>query len=243
MDRAAYIISMRADTELLVTTVAGHLDRPVPTCPGWTCERLAGHLGRVQRWTAGWIRSGEATEVERPPGGEAVLGWVRDGIDGLVEALEATDPDAPMATWAGEQPGSFWPRRMALEAALHRVDAQLAVGAPTPVATGLALDGIAELFAVIAPWRGTGDLEGTGQTLHLHATDPDLDAHDSGGEWLVTLAPGGLRCEHVHAKADVAVRGRASDLLLLLWNRVGPERCEVFGDSGLLDRWRAAVTV
>src|SRR5690606_4587906 len=126
---------------------------------------------------------------ERPPEGEAVLGWVRDGIDGLVEALEATDPDAPMATWAGEQPGSFWPRRMALEAALHRVDAQLAVGAPTPVATGLALDGIDELFTVIAPWRGTGDLEGTGQTLHLHATDPDLDAHGGGGEWLVTLAP------------------------------------------------------
>jgi hypothetical protein len=49
--------------------------------------------------------------------------------------------------------------------------------------------------------------------------------------------------EHAHAKGDVAVRGTASDLLLLLWNRAGSDRFQVFGDAGLLDRWRAAVTV
>jgi hypothetical protein len=31
--------------------------------------------------------------------------------------------------------------------------------------------------------------------------------------------------------------------LLLLWNRVGTERVEVFGDADLLARWRRAVTV
>ena len=63
------------------------------------------------------------------------------------------------------------------------------------------------------------------------------------GEWLVTLGPEGPTVEHAHAKGDVAVRGTASDLLLLLWNRVPVDRCEVFGDAGLLDRWREAVTL
>jgi MDMPI C-terminal domain len=41
----------------------------------------------------------------------------------------------------------------------------------------------------------------------------------------------------------VAVRGTASDLLLLLWNRVSADRFEVFGDAELLEWWRAAVKV
>jgi predicted lipid carrier protein YhbT len=63
------------------------------------------------------------------------------------------------------------------------------------------------------------------------------------GEWLVTLGPTGVTVEHAHAKGDVAVRGTASDLLLLLWNRAGADRFQVFGDTSLLDRWRASVTV
>ncbi len=46
-----------------------------------------------------------------------------------------------------------------------------------------------------------------------------------------------------HAKGDVAVRGRAEDLLLLLWGRreVGVEGNQVFGDADLLDRFVAAI--
>jgi hypothetical protein len=44
----------------------GHfvLAADVPTCPGWTVERLVGHVGRIYRWTAGWITTGAAAEVE-----------------------------------------------------------------------------------------------------------------------------------------------------------------------------------
>ena len=242
MDPASYRASLQADTTLLIDTASAALDRDVPTCPGWTCERLVGHIGRVHRWTAGWITTGGPPEVEAAPAGEAVVEWARAGLDELVTALGATQDDATVDTWYGPQPAVFWPRRMAIEAALHRFDAQAAVGATTPVDTGLAVDAVDELFAVVLPMRGTGDLEGTGETIHLHATDPDLDRF-GGGEWLLTLAAGGLTVERVHAKGDVAVRGTASDLLLLLWNRVGTERVEVFGDADLLARWRQAVTV
>jgi hypothetical protein len=147
---------------------------------------------------------------------------------------------------------------MAVEAALHRFDAQAAVGRTTPVATALAVDGIDELFTVLLPLRGTAGLGGGGQTVHLHATDPGID-DVGGGEWLVTLGPEGLDVERTHAKGDVAVRATASDLLLLLWNRrslddtddTGPDggsdggaaRFGVFGDRAVLDRWRAEITL
>ncbi len=243
MDRTSYLTSLRADVDLLLAAAGSALDRPVPTCPGWTCERLVRHMGRVHRWTAGWVASGEAPEVEQPPTGDAVVAWARAGADEMIAALGRADPDAPMETWAGEQPAIFWPRRMAIEAAIHRFDAQSAIDDTTPVATALALDAIDEMFEVIVPFRGTGDLGGTGQTIHLHATDPDLEQVGGGGEWLVTFGPGAITVDHVHAKGDVAVRGTASDLLLLLWNRLDVAQVQVFGDTGLLDRWRTEVTV
>lgn len=240
MDRASHLASLRADADLLLATAGRALDRPVPTCPGWTCERLAGHVGRVYRWTAVWVATGHSGEVERAPAGDPVVAWARAGLDELVVVLEAADPDARVATWAGAQPGDFWPRRMAVETAVHRFDAQAAVGETTPVGTALAVEGIDELFDVLLPQRGTGDLARGGETLHLHATDPDLG---DAGEWLVTLGVDALAVEHAHAKGDVAVRGTASDLLLLLTNRVGLDRFQVFGDESLLHRWRAAVTL
>jgi uncharacterized protein (TIGR03083 family) len=249
MDRASYLASLRADAELLLATAGAALDRPLPTCPGWTGERLVGHVGRVHRWTAGWITSGAAPDIERPPAGDAVVAWARAGLAELIAALDATatgDPavEGTVETWAGPQPAIFWPRRMAIETALHRYDAEAAVDRPTPIGTALAVDAVDEMLTVVLPLRGTGDLGGAGETIHLHATDPDLDAV-GGGEWLVTLGAAGVTVDHAHAKGDLAVRGTASDLLLLLWNRVGgdDDRFQVFGDAGLLERWRTSVTM
>jgi hypothetical protein len=79
-------------------------------------------------------------------------------------------------------------------------------------------------------------LAGTGQTIHLHATDIEA------GEWLLDLQPDQVRWERSHAKGDVAARASASDLLLLLWSRIPPAAVETFGDAGLLSRWQQAAT-
>jgi hypothetical protein len=152
-------------------------------------------------------------------------------VQGLVHALSTMDTDGLWPTWAGERPGSFYPRRMAHETVVHRWDA--VGGAIDPA---LAVDGIDEhlgLFAPLAP----GDSLTVHGTIHLHATDID-------GEWLVTLGPSGVSFEHGHAKGDVALRGAAGDLLLWAWNRVPvDDRFEVFGDPSLLDAWHAGVAV
>jgi uncharacterized protein (TIGR03083 family) len=249
MDRASYLDSLRGDAADLLAAATGHLDADVPTCPGWRMERLVGHVGRTYRWTAGWVEEGDgARELPRPPAGDAVVEWTRAGLAELIAAIERAarvdDPDAPVKTWAGDQPPSFWPRRMAVETAVHRWDAQVAAGEGRPIGTDLALDAVDELFEVIVPWRGTGELgtEKQGKTMHLHATDV-AGGEPGEGEWLVTLGRAGMTVDHMHAKGDVAVRGTASDLLLLLWNRVAADRFEVFGDAGVLEWWRAAVKV
>jgi len=85
--------------------------------------------------------------------------------------------------------------------------------------------------AAFAP--GVAELRGAGESLHLHATDVD-------GEWMIELHPDGFRWEHAHGKGTVAVRGRASDLMLLMYGRLSAddgERFTCFGDTELLVRW------
>src|ERR671911_753272 len=140
MERASYLESLRRDAADLFSAARPALAADVPTCPGWTVERLVGHVGRVYRWTAGWITTGAAVEVERPPTGDAVVTWARAGLYELVAVLDTGDsgagggPGGPamVATWAGQQPAIFWPRRMAIETALHRWDAQAARGDAAP---------------------------------------------------------------------------------------------------------------
>jgi uncharacterized protein (TIGR03083 family) len=241
MERPAYIASVQSDADRLLSVANGALDRPVPSCPGWTVERLVAHLGRTHRSVASWVARGSRREIEPAPEGDAVRDWCRAGTADLVAALEAPAPAGEVGSPWGPQPAGFWHRRMAVETALHRWDGEEAVapGSAAPVPAPLAVDGIDELFMVIAPGRGVGDLGTPPRTLHLHATDPDLD----GGEWLVGLDGSAVTLEHAHAKGDVAVRASASDLLLLLWNRVDADRAEVFGDADLLTRWRDQVTL
>jgi uncharacterized protein (TIGR03083 family) len=238
MDPTPYPNLVRADADALLEAAAGALDTPVPSCPGWTVERLVGHLGRVYRSNAGWVLTPEAPPTpERAPAGAAVLDWTRAGRDQFLEAVAALDDDATVPTWLGPQPGRFWPRRMAVETAIHRWDAEAAVGSPAsaaPIDAALAVEGIEELVTVLLPRRGGGGLAGGGEVLHLHATDAD-------GEWLLTLTDGPPTVDHGHAKGDVAARGPASDLLLFLTHRVAADRLQVFGDADLLERWRQAV--
>ena len=67
-------------------------------------------------------------------------------------------------------------------------------------------------------------------TLHLHATDGT-------SEWWIDLGAAGPAVPG-HAKADTAVRGTRSDLLLWLTNRSSPDTLDAAGQQEILDRWR-----
>jgi len=235
LDPAGFLTTLRADAEKAAVAATTNLDAPVPSCPDWDVRALILHLGRVHRWVGGMVRERAQERPERFPAkpveGEDLLAWFRTGADELVEALGNVDPDEKVWNW-GDGTAKFWHRRQAHETAMHRWDAQSAVGEPTPIDAALAADGIDEVLEMLPATLAGKDL-GAGETLHLHATDRE-------GEWTVTFAPDGLKVDRGHGKGDAAVRGTASDLLLWCWNRIGADApgLETFGDAAILERWR-----
>jgi hypothetical protein len=113
--------------------------------------------------------------------------------------------------------------------AVHRWDAEAASrAAPAPIEPALAADGIDEFFQFFTAWRRDG-AEPLGGSVHVHATD-------GAGEWLVTESGERLAVSREHRRADAAARGTASELLLLLWRRLGLDAVEVAGDRAVLAR-------
>lgn len=224
---------------------AGPLDVVVPTCPDWTLADLASHLLQFcGLWTHVIC---EGTDRSKPPftdpaPGEQDPGWFADQFaeqaGHLVETLRTTEPVATVWTWdPADQTAAFVGRRAAHELAVHRFDAQSARSAPEPIDGPLAVDGIEEIFTMVRAWhaggaaaRGRKAEQGSGETLHLHASDPEA-------EWTLTLGADGLSVDREHRKADLALRGTASDLELVLYDRPPLATVDHLGDDSVLTAW------
>lgn len=235
MDHAGRVEALRREAEALATAAetAGP-DASVPSCPGWDVAELLAHTGRVHRWAISVLDGDRRFPSIEPPAAAERPGWLRVGAAALADRLAAVGPAAVVWSWTDDHTAGFWARRQANETAVHRVDAEAAAGSPMPVERSLAVDGIDELLGMTAFRR---DLTGVPEagTVHLHCTDGE-------GEWLVRF--GGERPEvaRVHAKGDVALRGPASDLLLVCYRRLPITSVEVFGDADLAERSVAALS-
>jgi len=199
----------------------GGLEAPVAACPGWTLRDLAWHLGGVHRWATIALRenrSGENTHAG-PDGARPLADWLREGSDGLLSTLRATDPQSP--TWNFGPPprlAGFWFRRQAHETAVHLWDAQAALGAASALDAALAADGVDEVVSMMFPRQVRLDrCPPLASSLALQATDA------AAARWV--LAADGLPgpATAADARADATVSGTASDLLLLLWKRIGTD--------------------
>ena len=239
MNSARYLQLLRADGDALATAAEQDLHAHVPSCPDWDMATLVRHTSQVHRHRTAVVKRGsterpDALEREAGPPNDEIVEWYRAGLEELVHALTAAGPDAPAWTWHGENTVAFWMRRMAQETAVHRWDAQNAVGAPDVIDAELASDGIDEFLDKFIPLDEIA-YQGPAGTLHLHCVDV-------AGEWTLTLASGEVPShKRGHAKGDAAVRGPAHNLLLWVWRRVDSTAVEVLGDAGLADAfWRYA---
>jgi len=239
MDSPEYLEAIERECTEITAAIQSSASLAVPTCPGWRVADLAVHLGVIQRWAAEMVRTraierlGDREELFAvDPDGPHLDDWFREGARDLVEVLRSSPAAAPVWSWTDERSVEFWSRRQAHEAAVHRWDAQLAMGSAHPVDALLAADGVDEWLSVFAIGRSraTSKRSGTGESFHFHCTD-------EAGEWVVRFDGDGIDVQREHAKADVAIRGTASDLLLFVWGRQTPEKLEVLGDSSLLPRW------
>jgi uncharacterized protein (TIGR03083 family) len=237
LDDDRYAAALRGLADSLAGLAADDQERLVPTCPGWTFRQLATHVGRGDRWAAAMVatRAAQMLPLREVPDGRLPAttaeraAWLRVGAARLIESVAAA-PDDPVWTPVGTRPARFWLRRRTHESAVHLADAQLAVGQEPSLPADVAADGIDEWLTEFCARLGPGwGLGGTGQTLHVHVTDPGVT-----GEWLVELSPGKVTVTAGHATADVALRGSAASLLLVLTRRLPPSAVDVFGDQALL---------
>ena len=248
MDVAAHIDALQREGQLLAAAAdTTELDTQVPTCPGWTVRDLLRHVGGVHRWAAHNVDHPSPDPVPQDQEDALMASWPDDG--GLRDwfreghsALAATLRDAPadVAAWSflpAPSPLAFWARRQAHETAIHRVDAESASGAITAVPPDFGADGVDEMLLGFGARRRTLDII-TPAAIAIHAGD-------SGHAWTVRIgADGFTTTREVPASVpDCTVRGTASDLYLLLWNRRSRHGLDVRGDATLLDLWRETVRV
>lgn len=237
MELAGYLTHIRADVTALLAAARAEPDAPVPACDGWDRRTLVQHLCVPFGWATAQAEAGPEDrrgfrDAARPADGDDVFEFLDAATERMTAAFSRMDTAATWPTWAGPRPAVWFPRRMAHEAAVHRWDAAGGDIDPT-----LAVDGIDEVLEEFAPLVGADRFEGSSSTVHLHATDVDQ------GEWLVTLGPDAVTSERIHAKGDAAVRGRAGDLYLFVWNRLpADEPLEVIGDRAAAERWARTVS-
>ena len=227
-------------------------DTPVPTCPEWNLGQLMRHVGRGDRWSAQIVaeKSGDFIDPKTVPGGrppadrDGQITWLKQGVLGLLDAVEQSGPDTPVWTFLGMRPAAWWVRRRLHETVVHRADAALALGAGFGVEPSVAADAITEYLERVmiradeeGPAGGDRPL-GDGQSLHLHATYAGLGA---AGEWTILGRPDGIAFDHEHAHATVALRGQARDLLPAIVRRgtAAELGLEIFGDQAVWDTWLA----
>jgi len=236
LDRAA------ADARSLLAAASTRWDAEVRHCPGWDAAELVRHQGSIFMWMAAIVTGRE--RVSRPdlapgPAAPAELpGWYLDSLGHALKVLGSADPQS--ATWTfsstSDDRVAWWHRRLAVEVAIHRFDAEHAIAAdggkpPAPLDGDVAAAGIEEFITEFLPGMlaraGDADLSGT---LHLHAIDGPV-------EWWIDLDASGAAMPQ-HAKADTAIRGTRSDLLLWLTNRSEPGALEIHGRPQIADRWQ-----
>jgi len=252
---AEHIDAVRDQGDLLADAAerAG-LDAVVPPCPPWLVKDLLRHTGYIHRWAARHITEGPETVLDGPPeeeilcGGAAdpdLLDWFRAGHAALVETLSSADPGRRYATFMdAPSPLAFWARRQAHETAIHRADAESALGIRPSYAPGFAADGIDELimgFGQRRKYRPSADHEG----------GMDVRTTDTGHAWHVGAEDGRIQARREPAGSDSAapaegtVTGPASGLYLFLWKRCDAAQAGVTiaGEPGFLQTWQSSVRV
>ncbi len=262
MEIAEHIDALRRQGERLADAAerAG-LDAAVPPCPPWLVKDLLRHTGYVHRWAARHITEGPAQVLDGPPEEEilrggaddaGLLAWFRAGHAALTETLAAADPALECGTFmAAPSPLAFWARRQAHETAIHRADAEAAIGTTPDYPAEFAADGIDELIMGFGRRRKyqPGADPKTADSGQLHVL-----AADTGDAWSIKAQEGRLQPRRTDSQdsgadgpesAGCTVSGPASGVYLYLWNRASAAQADVTvtGDPGLLASWKSSVRV
>lgn len=242
MDNERYLQCLAADVARLREVAVDRLAAPVPSCPGWSVEQLVFHVATVFAHKVACMRAGAPPDPWPPPDtGAPRIALLEQAYAELSREFASREPTEPTFTfYPPDRSVGFWVRRMAQEAAVHRVDAELAAGTPTPVPADLALDGVEEMLVVFVGWGVRAFREQpsvAGVLARADGRPVGVRCGDRG--WLVRPTSDGVEVgEQDPAGAPATVSGPPAELLLWLWGRAGDEAVSIEGDTVLVDYLR-----
>jgi len=232
-----YLKSIEADHKALAGIAAdSDLELPIPGCPDWTLKDLLDHVSGATRWMTKCVSEGVAAQKRilppAPDGREELLDWFNQSIDELLTVLSRTPPDALVWTpIRGSLGSAWWRRKAALEVAIHRTDAEQALGAPPgTIDARLALDGIDEYAEEFLPLMLRAVAEPPPVTAVLLSPD-DIDDSRT-----LSLIPAGNEADP--GEPHVEITASAYELLLWMWNRLPAGTLSVRGDDTVVTWWK-----
>lgn len=190
------------------------------------------HLARVHSWVAAATERPDVAGIQAgtpPREWERLLDWWEQQRAAL-RAVFDLGPDAPTQLPFSSYPQvvASWARRQAHEAAIHRVDAELARGGDTVTFDPeFAADGIDELLTLLVHRRsGWSEFVAEGTVL--------VHAEDAGRLWSVRVAPGAApQLAEQPFEPGVTIEGSADAVYRAVWRR--PSQAKVTGDAALLE--------
>jgi uncharacterized protein (TIGR03083 family) len=232
MDNSRLLECLAADYARIRAVVPGHLDPLVPSCPEWTVGNLVQHVGTTYLHKVATMRDGAFPSQWPPPelNDEEPVALFDRAYAELVEEFGRREPEEFSQTWyEPDQSVGFWIRRMAQETVIHRIDAELGVGAPVaPVPDDLAIDGIDELLKVFVAYDVKKWPDDYTEAL-AESPGRSYTISTAGVEWLVGTSPGsfsvgggpGMTVPDF-SNVDVAISGTPTAMLQWVWNRETP---------------------
>ena len=199
---------------------------------------LVAHVAEVYEHKIACTALGQSPDPWPPewPADRDPLEWLGDAHQRLLAMFAASGPTTPSATWwPPDQTVGFWARRMAQETAVHRVDGELAIRAPTPVDAELAVDGVDEILVIMlaGDWSDEPDDAATGQRVAIST---------GGRRWHVMLERESVTVGE-DGEADATLEGDPSDVLLWLWGRAPDERVTRSGDGDAIRLLRSRLVL
>jgi uncharacterized protein (TIGR03083 family) len=236
-ERAAfYLDCLRADSARLAEVAQLGLTAVVPPCPGWTVESVVRHTATVYLHKVEILRLGRLPDPWPPDlAAREPLALYDEARAALLNALDQAG--ISLETWTftpSDMTSGFWYRRMALETAVHRVDAELAHDVVTPIDRDLALDGIDEVLTLMlgGPWWSERDTSSP--------VDAAVRVTADGNSW-TTRADATSATVTRDTDADVAaeIYGDPSDVLLWLWGRRESTAVQTAGSPEAVQAFRS----
>ncbi|MFE6861024.1 maleylpyruvate isomerase family mycothiol-dependent enzyme [Nocardia sp. NPDC057668] len=217
MEPSRYLDLILADSNTLLASARLDPGAAAPSCPGWTAADVAGHVAQVYEHKVLCMTLGHEPPAEErkplPTPGPALWAFFISTRDALLEQLTERGPAQPSFTWfPPDQSVGFWFRRMALETAIHRVDAELATGTNTAIDPDLAVAGIDEMIDFLTYDFGDSPTLTAGANRTVR-----LQTHTR--RWALTLRANGVDRAHEDTPPDAQITATPEDLLLHLWNR------------------------